>query len=190
MLISYRHSPFLDSLPPLYLSGVPIQLVLEFKYLGVTLSSSLSWSKHISLVCSKSRRLLDLLYCHFYHHSDPQTLLQLYTSLICPHLDYCSSIWDPHSPYLSASIERVWFFACKLCSKNWFASYHSLISTLKLPTLSSQCWHSKLILLNWYKLTDFPANLPPLLPSRSYSLRSFHSSNFSLQLSWTFSPST
>ena len=136
MLITYRHLPFLDSLPPLYLLGAPIQLVLEFKYLGVTLSSSLSWSKHISLVCSKSRRLLGLLYCQFYHHYDPQTPLQLYTSLIRPHLDYCSSIWDPHSPLFSASIERVQFFACKLCSKNWSASYHSLLSTLKLPTLS------------------------------------------------------
>ena len=98
MLISYRHSPFLDSLSPLYLLGASIQLVLEFKYLEVTLLSSLSWSKHISLVYSKSCHLLGLLYHQFYHHSDSQTLLQLYTSLIRPHLDYSSFIWDPHSP--------------------------------------------------------------------------------------------
>ena len=106
--------------------------------IGVTVSSSLSWSKHISLVCSKSRCLLGLLYCQFYHHSNPQTLLQLHTSLIHLHLDYYSSIWDSHSiPHLSASIQRVQFFACKLCSKNWSASYHSFLSTFKFPTLSS-----------------------------------------------------
>ena len=61
MLISYRNMPFLSSLPSLNLFDVSLERVYEFKYLGLTISSSLSWAKHVSILCSKTRRLLGLL---------------------------------------------------------------------------------------------------------------------------------
>ena len=118
MFISYRPASFLSSLPSLFLSGAPLQLVSEFKYLGVTLTSSLSWTTHISSVCAKSRRLLGLLYRRFYTFSDSPSLLKLYSSLIRPHLEYCSFLWDPHSSHLSSQLEKIQFFAAKICSKD------------------------------------------------------------------------
>ena len=162
MFLSYRRSIFINSLPPLCLSGSPLELVTEFKYLGVTISSS-SWS----------RKLLGLLYRQFYFYSDTSTLLHLYISLIHPHLEYCSFLFDPHSSHLSSKIEKVQHFACKICSKDWSSDYTFLLSKLQLPTLHSRRQNAKLIFLFkiLHNLVDFPD--PPLqfrsVPS--YNLR-------------------
>ena len=44
------------------------------KYLGVTLTSDLTWSNHIRNITTKSRRLAGLLYRQFYKWSSPATL--------------------------------------------------------------------------------------------------------------------
>ena len=60
----------------------------KVEYLGVLLSSNLSWNPHITSVCSKAKQILGLLYRRFYNHAEGDTLKQLYLSLIRPHLEY------------------------------------------------------------------------------------------------------
>jgi len=50
--------------PPLYLSGTVLDRVSSYRYLGVTLTSDLAWSTHISNCCNKTCRLVGLLYRH------------------------------------------------------------------------------------------------------------------------------
>ena len=59
MLISRKRKTV--QLPQFLLNGTPIQHVKTFKYLGVLLSSDLSWCNHINSICSKARKLLGLL---------------------------------------------------------------------------------------------------------------------------------
>ena len=169
MFLSYRRSIFINSLPPLCLSGSPLELVTEFKYLGVTISS-LSWSPHISNICAKARKLLDLLYRQLYFYSDTSTLLHLYISLIRPHLEYCSFLLDPHSSHFSSKIEKVQHFACNICSKDWSSDYTFLLSKLQLPTRRQ---NAKLIFLFkiLHNLVDFFHPLLQFQPVPSYNLR-------------------
>ena len=97
------------------------------KFLGAyTQLVYLSWSPHIKFVCSKSRKVLGVIFRHFYRFSSPKSLLCLYKSLVIPHLSYCSSVWSPPPSSGDArSLENVQFFALKLCSKNWSSSYSS-----------------------------------------------------------------
>ena len=50
---------------PLHLNGDPLESVTSFKYLGVYISSDLSWSEHIKQVCVKAKRMIGLLYRNF-----------------------------------------------------------------------------------------------------------------------------
>ena len=59
-------------------------------------SSDLSWSDHVSSICSKARKLLGMLYRRFYTHSNSDALFHLYQSLVRPHLEYASLVWSPY----------------------------------------------------------------------------------------------
>jgi len=78
-----------------YLLGDPLQRVECYKYLGLLISSNMSWSMHITATCSKAKQILGLNYRHFYGSASPDTLRQLYLSMVRPHLDYACQIWDP-----------------------------------------------------------------------------------------------
>ena len=93
MIVSCRRTASTQSLP-LLLEGHPLDQVKMFKYLGVLLSHS--WGEHVQSVCSKARKILGLLYRKFYNNAPSNSLVQLYLSLVRPHLDYASAIWSPH----------------------------------------------------------------------------------------------
>ena len=54
MIVSCKSASFSLSLTPLYVDNSRLELVNSVKYLGVIISSNLSWSAHIRSVCSKS----------------------------------------------------------------------------------------------------------------------------------------
>ena len=73
-----RKSPScFDSFPSLSLLNVPLNRVPSFCYLGVTLTASLSWSTHILSTCRKARKILGLIFRHFYPHSSYVSTLPL-----------------------------------------------------------------------------------------------------------------
>ena len=57
MIISRKQSPIVPC-NPLMLFGSPMERVECYKYLGLLLSTNLSWSAHIGSVCSKAKRIL------------------------------------------------------------------------------------------------------------------------------------
>ena len=59
MLIS-RKRTCLEA-PPLLINGRTLKQVECFKYLGLLLTSDLSWSPHIETACSKARKLLGMI---------------------------------------------------------------------------------------------------------------------------------
>ena len=88
MLISHRRQHHCDP-PELLLDNISLERVECFKYL---LNSDLSWSNHVHMtsICTKARKLLELLYHRFYKHAEPSALFQHYLSLVRPHLEYAT----------------------------------------------------------------------------------------------------
>ena len=174
-------SPILTlSLNLQYPSLLPIEHVSSFRYLGIILSSSLSWSPHISFVCNKSHKILGLLLQHFSPHTSPSTLIRFYISLIRPILEYSSIIWDPSSPILSHSLDSVKLFTLKIASEFRSFLIAIVLSEFNLSSLASRRQKAKLISLFklYHHFIYFPSQIiHRSLPLSSYPLRSFHQNN-------------
>ena len=90
----------------LTLNNSNLEQVESYKYLGLLLTSDLSWSPHISSICLKARKILNLLYRRFYSNVSQDVLKQLYLSLVRPHLEYSCHVWS--------ALENVQKFACRI----------------------------------------------------------------------------
>lgn len=129
MIISRKKGSSQHAYASLTLNGQPLELVDSFKYLGVTLSSDLSWSLHTTNICNRARKILGLIYRRFYLDSSPATLLNFYTSLVHPLVEYASQVWSPYTACDIAKLESVQKFALRMASHNWSADYQIYFSS-------------------------------------------------------------
>ena len=161
--------------PTLNLLGSEIERVDSIKYLGLTIKDNLSWSEHISNICSKARRLVGMLFRQFYTCADSSTIRTLYLTLIRPHLEYANQVWDPYLVKDCKLLENVQKFACKVCLKSWTVAYDEMLHTLKIPKLEHRKKALNLCLMHKLVQTNAPV-LAPLIPrSCSYFTRFSHS---------------
>ena len=77
----------------LLVNSQPLERVYSYKHLGIQLTSDLSWSAHISTLCSKARQQIGMLYHKVYRYSDVK---RIYVAFIRPNLEYATAVWDPH----------------------------------------------------------------------------------------------
>ena len=160
MLISRKKTPVTPTVP-LLLGNLPLQKVETFKYLGVLISQDMSWSSHVQTTCSKAKKVLGLLYRKFYKCSNTETLVQLYVSLVRPHLEYACSVWSPHLVKDINAIENVQKFASRMATHNWNLNYNDLLSLTDLPTLERRRMDLKLgqLFKIVHKLCFFPEGI-------------------------------
>ena len=83
----------------------------------------------------QSKEILGLLYRQFYHHTDQETVLQLYVSIVQPHMEYAAPVWDPHVRKVQDLLETIQKFAYKMITKNWDKGYDELLYMTNLPSL-------------------------------------------------------
>ena len=101
---------------------------LEKAYLGVMISSDLSWSLHISLTCCKLKRFLGFMYRNSSYLSHLKALV----------------LWDPHQVYNIEKLESVQGFVAKLATRKWSKNTTDLGGKLSWPSLASRRLHCKL----------------------------------------------
>ena len=166
---------------PLLLNGQPVDFVDSIRYLGLTISADLSWSKHIKNITSKARQLVGLLFRQFYKYASTDTIRKLYLTIVRPHLEYACEIWDPYLAKDCHMIESVQKFASRVCLKQWSRNtrYQDMLEFLNMPSLATCRRQRKLCTL--YKivnnLSEYPS--PPLIPRNPYYLsRSVHCLSF------------
>ena len=74
------------------INNLSLHEVFEFKFLGIYIDSKLKWKEHIDMVKSRISLYTGILY-RLRHYLNVKCLLQVYFTLIYPHLLYCSSLW-------------------------------------------------------------------------------------------------
>ena len=67
----------------------------QYTYLGVIIHKLLSWSPHISDIVTKASRTPNFIEHNLSKYSC-QFKESAYPTVIRPHLEYASDVWDPH----------------------------------------------------------------------------------------------
>ena len=154
-----------------------ISTVDHAKSLGLIIDNRLSWSNHVNDLCKKVtsaigalRRIRPLI--------SQSTAVLIYNSLIQPHFDYCSLVWDSFSDQLSDKLQKLQNRAARVILKaNYGTSWSLLLDILKWDILVIRRKMHKVLMMFKSMNEQAPAYLQNLFHERStdYDLRnSFH----------------
>ena len=151
----------------------------QAKYLGVTLTSELNWSTHIDITTNKANSTLGFLRRNLRY--SPKSLKELsYMSLVRSKLEYCASIWDPHSTKDTDKLERVNRRAARFVFNDylWRSSVTSMLQDLGWQDLASRRRNIRLAL--FYKIVHHLVAVPTddLLIKADSRLRAHHKHKF------------
>ena len=103
-------------LPVISFNGIEVELVISYQYLGIILASQLKFDKHVDYL---KRKLNTKMRClgRIRQYIPEELALQLYSSLILPHLDYGDIIYDAMSTTLSNQLQVVQNNCLRICLK-------------------------------------------------------------------------
>ena len=88
------------------LYGQKLEVVDSSKYLGVKVTSGLTWSSHIADVAGKANRSIGFLRRNF-KQCTKEVKAATYSTMVRPVLDYASSVWDLHLQSDIKTLEQV-----------------------------------------------------------------------------------
>jgi len=106
----------------------------EERDLGILFTPNLKFSQHINQIACKVNSVIGIIKQSF-SCLDKAMFRTLYISLIRPHLEYSSEIWNPHLIGDKQTLQRVQRHATKLVPELRQLSYADRLFALNLPSL-------------------------------------------------------
>ena len=117
-----------------HMMGHQLETVHHYPYLGVEISDKLRWDQHIDKVTSKANRTLGFVRRNL--SKCPKIIKdQAYKSLVPPHLEYSSAVWDPYRQCHIDKIEMVQRKAARFVT-NTYSREPGTVTNI----LQSLCW--------------------------------------------------
>ena len=113
---------------------VPITKVSSEKDLGVVIDNKLLFREHISGKVKTANKILGLIFRTF-TYMDKDMFLDLYKTLVRPHLEYATPIWTPLYKKDSIMLENVQRRATRLVKALSGLTYQERLLELGLPSL-------------------------------------------------------
>ena len=156
---------FLKSTPS-FKQPIPLEMsAQQCKLLSITISSDLKWEVYITNITKQANLALSMLKFFFKLSCPAFHLLRIYTSFICPVLEYSCPVWYfCLTTSQSYSIESVQKQALRIICGQGKLPYRFL---LKLFQLTAQSERRNLLCTVWQKSNDkppFPRSIPPPHP--------------------------
>ena len=159
-----------------YLHGQVLEAVTSARYLGIDISSGLSWNSHIDRITGIANNTLGFL------KRNIKTKLSevretAYNTLVRPKLEYASPIWDPHTKDKISQIEKVQRRAARwtTSSYDYRCSVTSMIENLGWRTLEQRRSDARLCLFYRivYGLVAVP--IPDYIQPKTSTSKNCHS---------------
>lgn len=155
------------------LKGHQLEAVETTKYLGVDLSTDLSWNHHINRTVKKANSMIGFLKRNL-RITSSETKSSAYFTLVRPSMEYCASVWNPHHTTSINKLEMVQRRAARYATNRFrnTSSVSDMLESLQWESLQSR--RAKIQLTMLFKiinnLVDIPAAdyLTPA-PSRTRS---------------------
>jgi len=144
----------------------------EVKLLGVTIDFQLKFNSHISNICKKASRQLNVLK-RIGKHLCKLGKLTIYHSFILSSFNYCPVVWHYCGEVNTKKMEKIQERALRFIYDDYVSTYDDLLNKSKLPSLKIRRLRS--IILETFKIVNnqTPIYLNDLvnLKSNSYSFR-------------------
>ena len=138
------HFGFRNSHYDYSMKGQQLEAVSSERDLGVIIASSLKVADHCQHAYSMANRMLGLV-SRSIKHRDVGIMVQLHKSVVRPHLEYSTVVWNPHYSKDKVLLEKVqrrftWLFA-DLRRLN----YYQRLAVLKLWSLKERRHRADLV---------------------------------------------
>ena len=91
VIFTRRHISY-DAIPSIKVLDRNIEILKEINFLGITLTSNLSWKSHVYEIVMKISKLNSIIYL-VRDSLNSDALKIIYNSLVYPYLTYCNVIW-------------------------------------------------------------------------------------------------
>jgi len=122
-----------------------INYLKSIRDLGVIFDENLNFFEHFDFILNKASSMLGFLKRFSGNFKDPYTLKLLFMSLVRPHLEYASQVWNPFYNIHSTRIECIQKKFLRFCFRkfNWsdpwrLPSYTNRLKLIKLPSLQDR----------------------------------------------------
>ena len=154
------------------LKGNKIECEKDVKLLGVTIDYELNFDKHISEMCKKASRQLNVLK-RIGRYLNKLGRLTIYYSFILSNFNYCPITWHFCSEKNTKKIEKIQERALRFIYNDYDLDYEELLEKSKLPSLKVRRMRS--IAIETFKILhkDSPVYLYNLIniKKHNYSFR-------------------
>ena len=116
------------------LNGSKIKCEEHVKLLGVTIDYELNFDKHISEICKKSARQLNVLK-RIGRYLNKLGRLTIYYSFILSNFNYCPVTWHFCSEKNTKKMEKIQERALRFIYNDYVLNYEELLEKSKMPSL-------------------------------------------------------
>ena len=161
------------------LHGQILEVVACAKYLGVDISSGLSWNTHIDRITGTATRTLNFIQRNI-RTKNEKVRETAYNTLVRPQLEYASPVWDPHHKEKILQLEKVQRRAARwtTSSFDYWSSVTAIVNDLGWRTLEQRRADARLCLFfkMVYGLVAVP--LPDYIEQSNRISRYCHSMTF------------
>ena len=147
MIFRFRKNLNDNIFTQIHFDGKSIDIVDTFKYLGLTVDSTLSWKAHVDAIASKIAPIIGV-FKRIRYLVDKKVLMQLYYSYVHSRLIYCLPIWAGCSLELRMRLQRLQNKAIKYINfKPWLTPTSELYN-YELLSFEKLCKYESILLIH------------------------------------------
>ncbi len=151
-----------------------IKKISETKTLGVIVDDQLKWNSHINMVATKVSKGIGMIR-RMKAFVPQSTLISVYNSIILPHFDYCSLVWDIGNAYSLEKLQKLQNRAARVITgKSYDIRSKDILEELSWQPLMERWGNNKAIFMHKVTNGEYLENISSLFVvknNENYNLR-------------------